>query len=146
MRLILILLLLASSCTESFYDLELSDLEGKKVSMESFRDERLVVYVWSGTCLGHTEDLKRLSREAPNLNFKVVTIAIMMDEGEVKKVLKENSIEPNYPVIVDPEGKFPKKVTLLFLPTTILFDRRGIPIKSYPGLPEDLVSFVSSHE
>ena len=149
MKLLLtLILLLLQSCTENVYDVLLKDLSGREVTLGEFREGPLIVYVWSGTCVGHTEDLKRLTREFGSLSkvARLVTVAIMMDEKEVREVLTKNGINAVYPVLVDPEGEFAKRVTLLFLPATIFFDKRGLPVEIYPGLPKDLVSFVLSHQ
>jgi peroxiredoxin len=146
--LILAVFFLIVSCTESVYDLTLEDLEGREVPLSLYRSGTLVVYLWSGTCVGHTEDLRSLTEVAPSLKGRanLITVAVMMDAREVLKVLRDNRIEPNYPVLVDPEGRFARKVPLVFLPATMVFDKRGLLEKSYPGLPPDLISFISPHQ
>ncbi len=141
-------ILLVFSCTETIHDLTLRDINGRDIPLSFYRGKTLVIYVWSGTCVGHTEDLKRLTVIFPHLKGKVnlITVALMMAGGEVKKVLRENGIEPPYPVLVDPEGDLAKRVTILFLPATIVFNGKGVPVENIPGLPENLIPLVSSHE
>ncbi|MDQ7037965.1 MAG: TlpA disulfide reductase family protein [Aquificota bacterium] len=136
------------SCTETVHDITLRDINGKAVPLSLYRGKPLVVYVWSGTCVGHTEDLKRLATAFPHLRgrLNLITVALMMNEDEARKVLRESGVEPPYPVLVDPEGDLARKVTLLFLPATIVFNGKGIPVENLPGLPDDLISLVSSHE
>ncbi len=148
MFLIILTAFILTSCTESVYEVVLKDLNGQSVSLGRFKNGKLVVYVWSGTCAGHAEDLKKLTRITPNLKgrVKLVSVAIMMDTEEVREILRKNGIVPNYPVLSDPDGELAKKVTILFLPATMVFNKEGIPEASYPGLPEDLISLVSPHK
>jgi len=147
LRILVLLIILLSSCSSGIYDLTFKDLSGEEVSLRQYRGKKLIVYVWSGTCVGHTEDLKRLVKIYPKLKGKseLVSIAVMMDSEDALQVLRSNGINPNYPVLVDPRGDFAEKVTLLFLPATIIFDERGEPVENYPRLPENLISLVSSH-
>ncbi len=149
MKKVLIVFLLIFACKEpGLYDLRLRDLSGREVSLEAYRGKTLVIYVWSGTCVGHTQDLKRLVGLKPEIRDKaaVVSVAVMMDVKDVKEVLGKNGIVPNYPVLADPRGELADRVTLLFLPATLLIDPEGKVVRNYPRLPEDLISFVSSHE
>lgn len=141
------LFIFLASCSESVYDLKFKDLSGKEVSLYKYRGKKLVVYVWSGTCIGHTEDLKRLVEIYPELKkeSELISIAVMMDTEDAEEVLKANGIEPNYPVLADPKGVFADKVTLIFLPATIIFDETGNMVENFPRLPENLISLISSH-
>ncbi len=146
-RILPVLLLFLLSCGgESIYDLEFQSLDGKTFKLSRFKGKEFVVYVWSGTCVGHVEDLKALVNLAPRLKVPVISIAIMMDVEDIKKVLEKNHIEPSYPVLADPRGRFADKVTLVFLPATIIFDAKGRVVKNYPKLPESLISLVPTHE
>ncbi len=146
--LVAVLLLLLSCSGDSIYKLKVRDLSGREVSLESYRGKPLIVYVWSGTCIGHTEDLKRLVKIYPKLgkDVSLISIAIMMDESDVKEVLRKNGIKPNFPVYADPRGEFSEKVTLIFLPATIKIDERGNVRGNYPKLPQDLISLIPSHQ
>ncbi len=147
MRPLLLLIFFLVSCGGGgVYDLILKDIEGKDFKLASYKGKKFVVYVWSGTCIGHVEDLKRLSELAPKMDVPIVSVAVMMDVGDVKEVLKENNMEPSYPVLADPKGRFADKVTLIFLPSTIIFDEEGSVIENYPKLPPNLISLVSSHK
>ncbi len=148
-KVLLFILLFILSCSESgVYDTELYNLNGRTLNLEKFRGKRLIVYVWSGTCIGHTEDLRRLTALYPKIKEKIelISVAVMMDKDDVQTVLAQNKIEPNYPVYADPKGNFAGKVTLIFLPATLLIDEKGKVIKNYPRLPDDLISFISSHQ
>ena len=148
-KLFLVLLLFLFSCQkDSIYDLRLLDLSGKEANLSAYRGKPLIIYVWSGTCIGHTEDLKRLVKVKPKLSREVnlISIAVMMDEEDVKEVLNRNGIKPNFPIYADPKGVFSEKVTLIFLPATIKINGRGEVEGNYPKLPKELLSFIPSHD
>ncbi|WP_457601108.1 TlpA disulfide reductase family protein [Hydrogenivirga sp.] len=144
---VITLFLLLISCGRSeLYDLSLRGLDGREFSFSRFKGREFVVYVWSGTCIGHVEDLKELNRIYPELKVPVVSVAIMMDVDDVKEVLRKNGIEPGYPVLADPRGEFADMVTLVFLPATIVFNDKGEVVENYPKLPSSLIPPVSAHE
>ncbi len=148
-KLFLVLLLFLFSCQQdSIYDLRLLDLSGKETDLSVYRGKPLIIYVWSGTCIGHTEDLKRLVKIKPKLSGDVnlISIAIMMDEEDVKEVLKRNGIKPNFPIYADPKGVFSDKVTLIFLPATIRISAEGKVEDNYPKLPKELLSLIPPHD
>ena len=147
MKLLILFVLFLVSCRGGgVYDLVLKDMEGRDFRLSRYEGKKFVVYVWSGTCIGHVEDLKRLSELAPKMDVPLVSVAVMMDVEDVKEVLRENNIKPSYPVLADPKGRFADEVTLIFLPSTIIFDEEGRVVENYPKLPPNLISLVSSHE
>lgn len=139
---VLILSFLLSCSGHSLYSIKVKDLSGKEVSLKAYEGQDLILYVWSGTCIGHTKDLRRLVDIYPELkgDKKLISVAIMMDYEDVKQVLKENGIEPNYPVYADPKGELAREVKLLFLPATIFVNGKGEIVGNYPRLPEKLLN------
>ncbi len=147
LRIFIALLIFIFSCTESVQDIRLSDTEGKTVTLGEFRGKPLVVYVWSGTCIGHTEDMRELNKLYPRIKEKaeLISIAIMMNAEDVRVYLRKTNLRLNYPIYADEKGVFAEKVALVFLPATVLFDSDGKLIDIYPGLPENLLSLIPSH-
>ena len=136
----LFLLFLVSCSQESIYDLKLKALDGSEFSLSAFKGRPFALYVWSGTCIGHIEDLKFIQSNYKDISSRIplVSVAIMMDEEDIKKVLKENSIEPSFPLLADPTGKISEMVVLVFLPSTLIFNETGELIKSYPKFPQNI--------
>ncbi len=149
MRLLYIFfVILAFSCSErNIYDEFVIDLEGNKVKIREISDEKLVIYLWTGTCLGHTKDLKRLSElyQSRKITRKVISIAIMMDQEDVLELKKKNSLSDEIPFYADPEGKLGEVIKITFLPSTIFIDERGKVTGNYPGLAEKLLTSVAPH-
>ncbi len=142
MRLILLIFafLIASCSQDTIYDLTLIDESGKKVTLKEFKGRTLIAYVWSGSCVGHTRDLKDLNGIKDTLSEGVVliSIAIMMDRDGVEEVLRKNSIDSKYPIYADPKGRLGDVVKLVFLPATLIFNEKGDLIGNYPKLPSDI--------
>ena len=114
--------LLFVSCTqrEVIPPLSLETLDGSKVSLSQFKGKKIVLYVWSRTCVGHSEQLKLLNE------------------------LSEKRKDLRFITVLDPEVKFNDYYRIVFLPSTYLFDEKGRFIKSYPGLPEAIFSNLNS--
>lgn len=125
------------SCGETtIYDLTLIDLKGREVKIEKSQ-KPLLLYVWTGTCTGHQEDIKLINEHLLELSkkYRVVSLAVFMKPEDVSKFLQENQIKPKFLLLTDPEGKITNVINLVFLPSTVVFDESGKPIKSYPRLP-----------
>jgi peroxiredoxin len=145
-KLLLLFFFLMSCTTDGVYDLELKDLKGNRFSFSQFKGRDFIVYVWSGTCIGHVEDLKKLNELYPELPVPLVSVAVMMKREDILDVLENNGIEPKYPILADPKGKFADSITLVFLPATIIFDKKGRVVENYPQLPPNLISLIPSHK
>ncbi len=147
LRILLVLFLMLSSCTESVHEVKLRDTSGRSVPLSQFRGKPLVVYVWSGTCIGHTEDLRELVKLYPKVRERaeLISVAVMMSPGDVESFLRKVELDPDYPILADEKGEFAQKVTLVFLPATLIFDEEGRLVESYPGLPQNLLSLIPSH-
>ncbi len=144
----LVLSVLLFSCTGGdFYDINLVNLRGETVSMEVFRKKNIIIYLWTGTCTGHTRDLKKLSKlaEGKNLKGKVISVALLMTPEDVIDIHNKNGIRKNFPIYADPEGKTAEKFKIIFLPATILISPRGKVLENHPGLSPKLLSFVLTH-
>lgn len=129
--------LIFSSCKEKkIYDLTFLDLSGRAVKINS-QSEKLLLYVWSGTCIGHTEDLKVLNSNYEKLikDYHVVSIAVFMTPEGIKEFLQKKKIKPRFPVLADPKGNLTEIEKLIFLPATLIFTPEGKLLNNYPRFP-----------
>ncbi len=133
---LLLFLFIVSCGRDTIYDVTFIDLKGREVKIKR-EGKPLLLYVWTGTCIGHQEDMKLINRHFSELSekYKVVSLAVFMKPEDVKEFLKENRITPKFILLSDPEGKITNLVKLVFLPATLLFDESGKLIKNYPRLP-----------
>ncbi len=137
MRYFLLFFLIILSCSGgTVYDIKFLNISGNFVKIKR-SEKKLLLYVWSGTCTGHTEDLKTLNKVYDELKkkYNIVSVAVFMTPGDIKELLKKEKINPKYPILADPKGKLTEKVKLIFLPATLIFDKEGKLLKNLPRLP-----------
>ena len=141
------MILLFVSCTqrEVIPPLFLETLDGSKVSLNQFKGKKILIYVWSRTCAGHSEQLKLLNElSEKRKDLYIISYAVAMVREDVVKSYRDIGISPKFLTVLDPEVKFNEYYRIVFLPSTYLFDERGKFIKAYPGLPEDILSSLNS--
>ncbi len=133
---ILFLFLLFSCGKKTVYDLSFYDLNGREVKIKN-GEKPLLLYVWTGTCIGHQEDMKRLNEYYEKLvkRYKVVSLAVFMKTEDVGEFLKESNIKPKFLILTDPTGNLTSIVKLVFLPATLVFEPSGELKGNYPRLP-----------
>ena len=110
---------------------------GKKVHLADYKFDYMVIYVWTGTCVGHEKDLKNLNdlkRKLGN-NIKLVSLAVLMERDGVSELFKELNITPEFINLYDSKGNITEVVKLITLPSTILIDKEGNIIKEFIRLP-----------
>jgi len=142
------LLILSCQKEKTVYDITFVDLQGNKVKIERPEDKKLLLYVWTGTCTGHTEDMKLINKHYEKLSkkYEIVSLAVFMTPQDIKKVLNQYGIKPKFKVLADPQGNLTDLVKLVFLPSTMIFNEDGKLLKNYPRFPlRDLVSPVKPH-
>ncbi len=140
-------LFFALSCSEkqTIPPIELHTLEGRRLSLKELKGKKVVIYVWSRTCAGHSKDLRLLDEISKNRkDIYVVSYAVAMVKEDVIKSYKEIGIQPKFITVLDPEVKFNEYYKIVFLPSTFIFDERGKFVGSYPGLPQDKLSSLRS--
>lgn len=141
------MILLFVSCTqrEVIPPLSLETLDGSKVSLNQLKGKKLILYVWSRTCAGHSEQLKLLNElSEKRKDLYIISYAVAMVREDVVKSYRDIGISPKFLTVLDPEVKFNEYYRIVFLPSTYLFDERGKLIKVYPGLPKDIFSSLNS--
>ena len=130
-------LLFVFSCGEkTVYDLTFTDPSGREVKIKPEK-KPLLLYVWTGTCTGHQEDMKLMNEHFSELSerYKIISLAVFMKPEDVKVFLKQSGLKPKFLLLTDPQGKITSLVKLIFLPATLLFDSSGKLIGNYPRLP-----------
>ena len=137
----------ALSCSQkqTIPPVKLQTLEGKQLSLKELKGKKVVIYVWSRTCVGHAKDLKLLNEiSKKRKDLYVLSYAVAMVKEDVIKSYKEIGIKPDFITVLDPEVKFNEYYRIVFLPSTFIFDEKGVFIGSYPGLPQDKLSSLRS--
>lgn len=134
--LLLLLSLLFISCSkDTLPKIEVKTIEGKKVYLSDYKGKKVLLYVWSRTCAGHSKDLGKLNQiTEERKDYTIISYAIAMEKEDVIKSYKDIGIEPKFITLIDTEVRFNDHFPITFLPSTYLFDEKGKLIKSYPGL------------
>ena len=108
--------------TENIYNLELSDIEGKKIHFDEYKHKPLVVHFWATwcpTCKFEASNIESISK-----NYNVLTIAVNSDSNEkIMAYMKENDL--SYNVINDSNGALAKKFDIGAYPTTLIYNGEG---------------------
>ncbi len=108
-------------------DFELSGLDGKKLRLQDYRGQLILLNFWATFCVPCRDEMPQL--EALWQGFKdqgFTVIAIATDRGnakEVKRFVHETAL--NFPVVLDPDGKVRNNYEIIGLPTTYLIGRDG---------------------
>lgn len=116
-------------------ELTLSNLEGDRVSVSSFKGRFLVLHfwtTWSPTASADLDNLGKLQKALADRPFAVITVAVdPTGKPPVEGFLKEHPAA--VPVFLDPQGEALKLYAIRVVPTSILIDERGYVIGRVVG-------------
>ncbi|MFN3871229.1 MAG: TlpA family protein disulfide reductase [Aquificaceae bacterium] len=132
----LLLSLFFFSCSgDTLPKIEVKTLEGKRVYLSQYKGKKVLLYVWSKTCAGHSKDLGLLSEIAnKRKDYLVISYAVAMEIEDVRESYRQLGIRDNFLTLVDTEVKFNDYFPITFLPSTYIFDEKGKFVKAYQGL------------
>ncbi len=121
-------------------DFTLSDMQGQKVTLSSYRGKVVVLNFWTKTCGPCLEEMPEISDLTKILNEgrdDVAVIAVSADNGPddvkdtLKSVLRE---EPPFRIVFDPDQKvIAGKYGTHLYPETWIIDKRGIIRARFDG-------------
>lgn len=131
--------------SEQPVDFTLQQLHGPERSVSEFRGKWVVLNYWATWCAPCRKEIPDLS-ELHTARSDIVVLGLAFEDTEIEsfdEFLEE--FEPSYPILLvdvyDPPEPFgaPK-----VLPTTIILDAEGVPIKTFLGplKAEDITSFI----
>lgn len=129
-------------------DFTLQQLRGQDVSVSEFRGKWVVLNYWATWCAPCRKEIPDLS-ELHAARSDVVVLGLAFEDTEIEnfdEFLEE--FNPSYPILMvdvyaPPEPFGAPKV----LPTTIILDTEGVPVKTFlgPVKGEDITSFIDNH-
>ncbi|MFN7064664.1 MAG: TlpA family protein disulfide reductase [Aquificaceae bacterium] len=133
--LLLLSLFLISCSSDSLPKIKVKTLDNRGVYLSDYKGRRVLLYVWSKTCAGHSKDLALLSEMAEKKrDYLIISYAVAMEPQDVIRSYKDLGIRDNFLTLVDTEVKFNDHFPITFLPSSYIFDERGRFIKAYQGL------------
>ena len=133
--------------SEEPIDFTLQQLHGEDVSLSDYRQQWVVINYWATWCAPCRKEIPDLSalHEARD---DVIVLGLAFEDTDIEsfdEFLEE--FNPSYPILLvdvyaPPEPFGAPKV----LPTTIILDPEGYPVKTYlgPVTREDIESFIDS--
>ncbi len=113
-----------------------SDLEGKEVTLESFRGKVVVLNLWATWCVPCIKEMPSLERLGAKLKDRgVAVMSISQDRGGARQVapfLEKHGLK-TLPIYLDLKGAVLRAVGARGLPTTLVIDREGREIGRLEG-------------
>jgi thiol-disulfide isomerase/thioredoxin len=114
-------------------DLNLSTLEGKKVSLKTDFSEKDKLYVfsfwasWCGPCINELDEINEVQAEwNKSINFEVIAVAT--DDSRTQKRVKPlvNGKEWEYTILLDTNQDFKRALSIVNIPYTIVVKNNKI--------------------
>jgi len=114
-------------------EIELLNLEGKKVRVSDFRGKAILINFWSLSCPACLMELKSLASLSEQLKDKpFVLLAITEDPKDaVQEFLDQTKI--NLPVYFDIGGQAHMKYGVIYLPISFVIDPEGKVVDKFAG-------------
>ena len=150
---ILMLLMLAAACTQAAFesdtqvDFELQRLHGDKVSISEYRQKWVVLNYWATWCSPCRKEIPELSA-MHDARDDIIVLGLAFEDTDIEvfdEFLEE--FQPSYPILLvdvyaPPEPFGAPRV----LPTTIILNPEGYPVKTYlgPVTREHIESFIDA--
>jgi len=108
----------------------------KKVNIDNFKGNIILVNLWASWCAPCIRELPSLAKLQESLSdkkFKI--IAISMDKKPIKYIRKflDSHKAKNLDLYIDKDRKISSKWRYKGLPTSFLLDKNGVILKTYEG-------------
>jgi len=120
-------------------ELKFVDGEGRKMTLEAFEGQMVLLNIWATWCVPCREEMPALDRLQAKLggpDFRVVPLSIDREGlSTVKAFYQELGLE-NLGIYVDRTGKASRQLSAVGIPTTLLVDREGREIGRSVGPAE----------
>jgi len=136
MRLAVCLMLagLLSACSQS----EFVDAEGNDIDWQDYKGQWLVVNFWAEWCAPCLEEIPELNRLHSKAGQRV--LGVNFDHPELAELQRQiNTLAVKFPVVYTEQGQRLQKLMPQVLPTSYVFDQRGILQHTLVG-PQTLAS------
>ena len=116
-------------------DFTLNDLNGKKVSLSSFKGKVVLLNFWATwcpPCRAEMPSLEKLYQRLKDKGFTVLAVATDRAAVDVKDYLKAQPL--SFTILLDGNLKISRERYKVFMmPTTFLIDKRGVVVEKFYG-------------
>lgn len=128
-------------------DFTLQQLRGQEVGVSDFRGKWVVLNYWATWCAPCRKEIPDLS-ELHTARSDIVVLGLAFEDTEIENFdAFLDEFDPSYPILLvdvyaPPEPFGAPKV----LPTTIVLDTEGVPLKTFlgPVTGKDITSFIDN--
>lgn len=127
--------LASASAGASAPDFTLPDLNGKKVTLSTFKGKVVVLNFWSTWCTFCKEEMPSLNTlylKLKDKGFVVLAVSIDPSEKPVRAFITEKRLNFNVLMDKDKEVYF-DSYAVMGLPTSFLIDRNGLIVDKFLG-------------
>lgn len=125
-------------------DFSLKDINGKTVSLDEFKNKKVVMLVfwatWCPVCKKEIPELKKLQAEFSGKDFEILAIDIQEKEKIVADFVGKNDIK--YTVLIDIDGTVSENYKILGIPANIIINKSGNVIYNANSLPKDPKEYI----
>lgn len=133
---------------QSAPDFILKTLNGGKVNMTKFRDNKsAIIFFWATWCPHCREALKELNKNLANIEGKGIKV-ILMDVGEpekqVQRYLEKNKISAT--VFLDEESSLADPYGIIGVPTFVFVDSKGMVRAVEHAIPQNYEEILAGKD
>jgi len=108
-------------------EIGMRDLDGRMVSLSSYRGKVVIVDVWASWCTPCEEEmptLQRLHARYRRHGLRVVGVSVDRDETAARRFIENTNVR--FRNVHDPDRRTPGRYGLATMPTSWIIDHRGI--------------------
>jgi len=119
----------------------LSDLDGKTVTLASFKGKNVILFFWATWCHFCRKSLVDLEGKFPALKDKGIVV-LGIDIGEPSQKIKNflQKYPASFPVLLDVEGGIAEEYNVIGIPTYVFIDAKGNIKSTDNSLPTNYTS------
>jgi len=128
-------------------DFSLKTIDGEDVSLNSYRDKKVVHLVfwatWCPSCLMEIPKLKKLHEAIGDKPYEIVSIDVGVNDS-VKKVRQvQERYQLSYKMLFDEAGDVSRQYGIMGVPTHFIINKEGVIINRFNQLPEDTTAYLA---
>lgn len=115
-------------------DFLLSDINGVSHSLSQYKGKVILVNFWASwcpPCIHEMPSMSGLNLELNESPFEILAINLGESPDDINQFLKKHPV--NFPILLDPKQKLPRKWNVFAFPTSYLLDKNGFVRYSVAG-------------
>jgi peroxiredoxin len=115
-------------------DFSLPDINGKNLSLSSFRGKVVILSFWATWCPSCKEEMPRfntLYNEMKSRGLEIVAVSSDYSLGYLKDYLSDKNF--NFTILFDEKRTVTRQYRIPYLPVTFLIDKKGLIVEKIPG-------------